>query len=292
MPALVGGAGEWFVAVALGLAALLSLAFVSGAGVVALGLVPRAGAAAFLLRWNRLWFVSYLYRYIPGKVVLVAERVRLGHHFGLDSGTSVLLVVWESGLLVAGSAIFAAVGYAFVPPVPDAPLSPAQAAGVAAVCVIGLLLFPLELRWATKRFPALAARVPGLVLNAPVGAQLGLMVGNAVCWLLLGLCFAATAQLFDNPTVPNTGVLAVWFVVSYVAGQVSSVTPAGLGVREAVLVAVLADVAPPPVVLAWAVANRLLMAGVEAVLLLASLSLALPPRAPEPEPLAGEAKSR
>ncbi len=276
MPALSATPAAWVSAVVPGAVALVLLATVSAAGVVALGLVPRVGAAGFALRWYRLWFVSYLYRYIPGKLVLVAERVRLGRRFGISTTSSVLLVVWESGLLVAGSAVFAAMSFALLPSRADSPVSQAQAAGGAAVCLVGLLLFPLALRWAARRFPALAARLPGLVLDAPVAAQLGLVAGNAVCWLLLGLCFAQTARLFENPAPIDALPLAVWFVVSYVVGQVSSVTPAGLGVREAVLVAALADVAAPPVVLAWAVANRLLLAAIEATLLLVSLTIPLP----------------
>lgn len=199
MPGLAAGPGEWALALAAGGAALLLLSSVSAAGVVALGLVPRAGALAFGLAWTRLWFVSYLYRYIPGKLVLIAERVRMGRAFGIGATPSVLLVVWESGLLLAGAAVFAALGYAGVPLPADAPLTQGQAVLAAVVCLVGLLLFPYELRWAARRFPWLAARLPGLVLEVPIGAQLALVGANAVCWGLLGLCFALTARLFDNP---------------------------------------------------------------------------------------------
>lgn len=283
MPALSAGPAQWAAAVGVGALALVLLAAVSAAGVVALGLVPREGALRFALGWYRLWFVSYLYRYIPGKVVLVAERVRMGRSFGIAATPSVLLVVWESGLLLAGAAVFGAVGYAGVPLPADAPLTQGQAILAAGVCLVGLLLFPYELRWAARRFPSLAARLPGLVLNVPVGAQLALVLANAVCWGLLGLCFALTAGLFANPAPVAALPLALWFVVSYVVGQVSGVTPAGLGVREAVLVAALADVAAPPVVLAWAVANRLLLAAVELALLLVSLTVRLPERVAVPE---------
>lgn len=284
MPGLAAGPMEWAVAVAVGTVALVLLATVSAAGVVALGLVPRIGIGAFTLAWYRLWFISYLYRYIPGKVVLIAERVRMGRNFGIPATPSVLLVVWESGLLLAGAAVFSAIGYAGVPLPADAPLSQVQVIGGAGLCIVGLLLFPYELRWAARRFPWLAQRLPGMVLDVPMLAQLGLVLGNAVCWGLLGLCFAQTAALFENGMELPVRSLAVWYVVSYVVGQVSSVTPAGLGVREAVLVATLADVAAPPVVLAWAVANRLLLAAVEHVLQLLSLTVRLPSGGAEPEP--------
>jgi hypothetical protein len=275
--------GGVLAAVLPGALALLTLAGVSAAGVIALGRAPAGPRGAFLLGWFRLWFVSYFYRYIPGKVVLLTERVRLGRHFGIPADTSVLLVLWESGLLVAGSAVFAALGYAAMPVAPASPVPPWAGLAGAGIVVAGLLLFPPALRWAAARFRTVARRVPGAVIDVPVPAQLGLVFGNAVCWGLLGLCFAGTAALLPADTAASAGQLAVWYVVSYVVGQVSSVTPAGLGVREAVLVGALADTVPAPVVLAWAVANRLLLAAVEAVLLLSSLLVPLPSAGPSIE---------
>ena len=34
-------------------------------------------------RYARIWWVSYMYRYVPGKVLLVVERARLGAPLGI-----------------------------------------------------------------------------------------------------------------------------------------------------------------------------------------------------------------
>lgn len=284
MPRFTGTPAQVAAAVGVSVAALVGLATVSWLGVVAARLAPDTGRAQHWRRWFRLWFQSYVYRYIPGKVVLAAERARIGARLGVPPATGVLLVVWESGLLVAGAAVFGMIGIVLRPPAQSGLIAPPVAAGAAALALVGCLAFPAVLRMAVARAPALAARVPGLVLEVPVAAQLGLVLGNAVCWLLLGVSFAATARLFDGAANVDAGALIVWFVASYVLGQVSSVTPAGLGVREAVLVAALSNVAPAPLVLAWSVATRLVQAGCEFTLLAASLAVRLPDAPPEIAP--------
>lgn len=287
LPVFVGSPGDVAAALAVSTAALLCLATVSVFGIRVARLVPGPAFAALWLLWMRVWFPSYFYRYIPGKVMLVAERARLGARLGIPHATSVLLVVWESGLLLAGSAVFGAVGLLIRPPVNAATVSQPAVIALAVVSLVGCLSFPLSLRMLVRAFPALSGRIPGLALEVPAVAQLSLILGNAACWWMLGLSFAATARLFSGGADVDAASLMIWFVGSYVAGQVSSVTPAGIGVREAVLVAGLATVAPAPVVLAWAIANRLLLAAVEGTLLLATLLLPFPPSPPDGEQPAG-----
>ena len=79
----------------------------------------------------------------------------------------------------------------------------------------------------------------------------------------------------------DAGVLvALSFVVSYVTGLVVGVTPAGLGIREGLLVAGLSGVYPAPTALAFGIASRVLMTIIE-VALVGLAALVRPPVAPE-----------
>lgn len=287
MPVFVGTPASVLAVLGVSTLALLSLATVSAFGIRFARLLPTTPFPRLWCLWIRVWFPSYFYRYIPGKVMLVAERVRLGSRLGIPSATSVLLVVWESGLLLAGSAVFGAVGLLVRPPADATLVSQPAVIGLAAVSLAGCLTFPLVLRGLARGFPALGARIPGLVLEVPAAAQLLLVLGNAACWLMLGVSFLLTARLFAGGAEVDSASLIIWFVGSYVVGQVSSVTPAGIGVREAVLVAGLTSVAPAPVVLAWAIANRLLLAAVEGTLLLGSLLVPFPRSSPDDDGAAG-----
>lgn len=257
----------------LGALALITLATLSTAGLRVAGLVSP-GATPWL-GWGRVWLQSYFYRYVPGKVMLLVERVRLGDRFGLARATSVVLVVWESLLLIAGAGLLAGGALILRPPRADDPVSGPAVAALAAVALAGSLALWPALRALASRFSAVRDRVPGLLLAVPVPAQVGLAAGYGVAWLLFGLSFAALARGL-SPLRPDATLLVTWFVASYVGGQVSSVTPAGLGVREGILVAGLAGVVPGPVALAWAVAHRVLLSLVELGVVGGSLLLPLP----------------
>ena len=262
--AIAGGAG------------LLTLAGVSAAGARAAGL-GRPGPG-FVRGWFRVWFQGYFYRYVPGKLFLVVERVRLAERLGVPRTASVMLVVWESLLLLAGAGLVGGLGLLALPPT-EGVSAPALGA-VAAACLVGSIVLWPALGLLARRFPTVAARLPGLALDVSPRAQLALVLGNAVAWTWLGGSFALLARAMAPGGVPDTALLVTWFVASYVGGQVTSVAPAGLGVREALLVAGLGGVVSPPVALAWAVAHRVVLSAVELVLFGCTLAI----RLPEPGP--------
>lgn len=256
----------------------LTLAFLAaGGGLIGLALLFAAtlrlighGDRRSLPYILRIWIQGYFYRYIPGKVMLVVERARLGEAIGIPRATSVVLVLWETLLLLAGATVLATIGLAVVPAAGNLP---SWAIPVGAVGALALLLaFPFSLR-----LPFLRARLPPELVRLPLRAQLPLVLGYAGVWLLLGASFAFTCRCFEG----GEGIgleIALWYVLSYVAGLVLSVTPAGLGVREGLLVAGLAGRVPAPAALAFALASRALMTAVEA--LLVGLATRIPPPPP------------
>ncbi|MEQ1564889.1 MAG: hypothetical protein ABMA64_04570 [Myxococcota bacterium] len=262
-----------------GAAALGVLAVVSAAGARAAGLgTPGRG---FVVAWLRVWFQGYFYRYVPGKVALVVERARLAEPLGVPRSASVMLVVWETLLLLAGAG---AVGGALLVSLgSDGPVSGGAALGLAAAAIAGSLALGPGLGALADRYPAIAARVPGAVLRASPLAQVGLVLGNAIAWTLLGGSFAWVAAAMPGAAAPSTQELVAWFVASYVGGQLASAAPAGLGVREGLLVAGLAGVAPAPVVLGWALAHRTVLSAVELVLVglvVVTIPISSPGRSP------------
>ena len=264
-----------------GAAGMVTLALISAAGARAAGL--GTGTRAFCIGWLRVWTGAYFYRYVPGKVVLVVERVRLGARLGVPAAASVMLVVWESLLLVSGAALVGGVGLLLLPRTGDQPLSGSAVVGLAVAALLGSLALWPALRWAASRVPALRERLPGLVLEVPPLAQVGLVLGNALAWAFLGASFTCCARALARTEVPDA-VLVTWFVASYVGGQVASVTPAGLGIREGLLVAGLAGVVPAPVALAWAVGHRILLSVVGVLVVVGSGALSrLPPATTSPE---------
>ncbi len=263
-------------AVAMGGLALGCLATVSAVGARAAGL--GAGDRQFWTGWLRVWFQGYFYRYIPGKLVLVVERVRLGELLGVPRAASVMLVVWESLLLMAGAGLLGGGGLLFLPRHGDEPVSGAAVAGLALVSLLGSIVLWPVLRQVARRVPSLAARLPGMVLNVSPVAQVALVAGNALAWGLLGASFACfcAATSPDGVTTPSVAMLVTWFVASYVGGQLASVVPAGIGVREGLIVAGLSGQVPAAIALAWALGHRIMLSTVELMLVGLATRIRLP----------------
>jgi uncharacterized membrane protein YbhN (UPF0104 family) len=86
-----------------------------------------------------------------------------------------------------------------------------------------------------------------------------LVVGYAVYWAVTGLAFAAlVASMYPLAPADVPQVVA-----AYAAGFLALLTPAGLGVREGVLVVALAPVLPAGPALVVALLSRLWMMLVE-----------------------------
>ncbi len=233
----------------------------------------------------RLWLQSYFYRYVPGKVMLMAERVRLGSMVGLGGALSLVLLLWESVLLMAGACVVALAMLAVSQGSRPGSLAYLEAAAV--VSGLAILAFP----WVTARVgrSAWARRRLGEVveLRLGYGDQLLVTATCALAWLTLGSAFFFLCRWFvplEPRALPNV-VFA--FVTGYVVGQVSGVIPGGLGVREFVMAVGLSGVVAPGPAVALAIAERLFMTLIEVVsVALVAKLVALPTPTIEAEPIA------
>jgi hypothetical protein len=226
-------------------------------------LLRRARLYRPTARWFyfRLWLQSYFYRYVPGKVMLMAERVRLGALVGLDGPLSLGLLLWESVLLMGGACLVALgmLGAAGG----SGPASLGYIEAATAVTAVAILGFP----WVVARmgrWPLVREKLGGLAeLRLGYGDQLLVTLTCALAWVTLGSAFFFLCRWFlplEPRVLPNV-VFA--FVTGYVVGQVSGVIPGGLGIREAVMALGLTGVVEPGQAVALAVAERLWMTAVE-----------------------------
>lgn len=263
-------------------------------GSALVGYLALPTAFAFMLRavgryqpryrasYYRVWLQAYFFRYIPGKVVLLAQRITLGRRAGIEPATVVVLLAWESLLLLLAASLvcLAALGW--------------MASGVASnvawlaltpLAVVALLLgFPriLSLATAWPRFRRRFGDLGTLKLGYP--AQLALSLGYAVLWVGLATSFFFAARFFTPLPASAYPTVLFWFVASYVAGFVSSVAPAGLGVREGILVVGLSTLLPEGQAAALAIAGRLWLTLIELACIGVACTIPFPPLEPlEPE---------
>lgn len=206
-----------------------------------------AGGAALPLAWRellsaygptfdtvaaiRIWWFSQVTRFVPGGLVPVASRAAMAGNRGVSRGAAAVTAAIEIVVIVACGAVLAG---ALLP-------ASSLAFGLRLVLLAGGAVAIVGLPITLPRLSELAGRWRRLRLatpaRPPVERALVLYLLNA---LLKSAGFVLLAAALLPARVGDTALLAGAFNVASVAGTVG-VTPAGLGVREAVMASVLRD---------------------------------------------------
>ncbi|HXG44785.1 MAG TPA: lysylphosphatidylglycerol synthase domain-containing protein, partial [Gemmatimonadales bacterium] len=203
----------------------------------------------------RIWTVSSLGKYVPGKVWAVAGMALMAREAGVApwaaTASAVILqaLAIGTGALVAGAAGSQALESAH--PGATAAL---WALAAASALGVGLLTWPPLVQRLVRTVTTLPAA--GSLPARPVLLGLG---ANLVAWLGYGaaLWILARATLPEAPL--GLGAAIGSFAASYVAGLLVLVAPGGLGVREGVFVLMAQGSLGWGGAAALAVASRLLL---------------------------------
>lgn len=230
---------------------------------------------AFVVDWGqkltameaaRIWSVSSLGKYIPGKVWAIAGMAMMARERGVAAwaatGSAILLQVLALG---TGAIVVGLTGTAVLEESYPAIRVMLVVLSAASAVVVGLLFYPGVTRQALSRF------VPrGEKVRAPAGSVILLgAAANLVAWCGYGVAFWILGRAI-LPDLPLTVPAAIGaFTASYVAGFLALLAPGGLLVREGVIVLMLQGALGLPAATALAVASRLLLTVTE-------LGIALP----------------
>lgn len=208
----------------------------------------------------RLFFVSQLGKYVPGKVWPLVVQMRLGRAQGVPqraSGAAVavfLLMVIGTGLVVA---------------VPALPLLGGAAWSgywwIALVLVlVVVVMVPRVLNGLIAVALRLARREP---LPRPLAAR-GVAVAGAwslVAWLAYGVhVWALAVALGAEPSLWLYAVATGSFAAAFSAGFLVPITPAGAGAREVALILLLGVALAQAQATAIALVSRLLFTALDA----------------------------
>jgi len=205
----------------------------------------------------RIWTVSSLGKYLPGKVWAVAGMAVMAQRAGVGAGPATASAVILQVLAIGtGAAVAALTGWSSL-----RSAYPGAGAGLAALLVLslaaaGVLLWPESVR-RVVRLAAPDAAVGSL--TPPVGAVAFGLAANTVAWLGYGVAL----WLLARGLLPGTGLgllraIAV-FTASYLAGFLALFAPGGIGVREGVFILMLQGPIGIGAATALAIASRLLL---------------------------------
>ena len=179
----------------------------------------------------RIWFISNLGRYVPGKVWQIGAMGVLAQEAGISGVAAVgsSLVVNLVNLLAAALVVLLSGARQLAP---DA-LLPG---------FIIFAMFAIATPWALPPLVRLARRITGREIaepKIPARAILTALVGCTFAWALYGVAFRLLAMaLFGHASGTAPSYIAV-FTLSYLIGYLFLISPGGLGAREVALASML-----------------------------------------------------
>jgi uncharacterized membrane protein YbhN (UPF0104 family) len=200
-------------------------------------LITSAGGSLSFWKAARIWSISGLWRYVPGKVWSIGAMSALAHRENVPAVAAAGSAVLNTVLSIAcGIAISMLLAWRWL-----SELNPrAQPAAILllVLAVLGLFALPYML----PRVAALAARLTGrdVQLRAPPPWALGLAIaGNVLAWALYGLAFLWLVDGVLGDTVGAPWQYVAVFTASYVVGYLFLLAPGGIGPREVMMVGLM-----------------------------------------------------
>src|ERR1035437_4977061 len=182
----------------------------------------------------RIWFISNLGRYVPGKVWQIGAMGVLSQRAGVSSvaavGSSLVVNVVN---ILAGFLVAAVAG--------SRNLVSSPTAFVVALCVFCAAVIASP--WLLPPLARLAQRVSGRNVPVPAIPPLAIIfavAGCAVAWNLYGIAFRDLDVALFGAAAGKTSAYTAVFILSYLIGYIAPFAPVGIGVREGFLITLLA----------------------------------------------------
>jgi glycosyltransferase 2 family protein len=200
----------------------------------------------------RIWFLSNLARYIPGKVFQFVAVAQLSRAAGLSGAVLLASMVVHTGMALLSAALLSA--WTLVRPL--LPALPALPVGVAATVLAVLLVHPRVLNAGLGVLRKLARR-DVIRWNGSWGDGIAVLALSVVSWVFYGGAYWMLLASLAEVSIRQVAMLAGVNALSFVVGYLAIVTPGGLGVREAAMTRLLLPLVPASVGAVLAIASRL-----------------------------------
>lgn len=229
-------------------------------GVITVGAAARAWSAILPdpsdRRLRRTYYSALIGKYIPGGVFQAAAQIGLASDAGLRPGDATASYgVSMMASVLAG--LVACVGIA-----PSGAFEPAYRSVAFAGSIASALLVATGGAQAILRRLAEVLDRPAILRSIPSRFQLALSVFWGVCGLAaMGFGYAVILGGFDRSS--DAFAIAAAFVGAWLVGYLMVPFPAGIGIREGVLLALLAPTAGAAAVIAASLLHRLVTIVVE-----------------------------
>jgi glycosyltransferase 2 family protein len=201
----------------------------------------------------RVWFVSGLGRYIPGKIWQFVGAAHLGGRLGIPPPVAVTSLAVHTGFFLIGALLVAI--YLVPDPVGDlggVTIEVVRWAGPLLLLLCHPVVVGAGLRVVRRLTPT-----SGMAWTGSWSGGVGMVLLSAIGWGISGLAFFVFVRSLTPLPSWAVGGIAGINALGFVAGYLVFIAPAGLGAKETALTALLAVYVPAPVAALLAVSARL-----------------------------------
>ena len=184
----------------------------------------------------RIWSVSNLGRYVPGKIWQIGAMGAMAREEGVSP-------IAASGSAILGTLVNIVAGFV-VALLGGRALLERSSNGHGTLAIVIVVLAAAALLAAPALLPRIAPWI-GRTVGRPVQASLPTravvyaLIGNVIAWLLYGAAFRFFASGVLGAAAGGYAEYLAAYTISYLVGYLALFAPAGLGVREGAMVTVL-----------------------------------------------------
>lgn len=264
------------------------LMLVSAAATAPLWLIIYRGLGGAIDTSNgaRIFLVTNLGKYLPGKVMHAAGRVALLQERGQSASIGVTSVLVELALSLLGAALVSVISVPLLLPQLASVLPPEQASlftdHLTLISSLSYLALPLGLIGLHPRVmgPVLriaSNRLPGKGTDLctdlpPYRTILLLLVAYVVLWIMMSIALFVTSHtVVDALTWAHLPAVSGIAALSYLFGLAVPIAPAGIGAREGLMTLLLSTMMPAPAAAVTSIIYRII--SISAELLAAGLAI-------------------
>jgi len=213
-----------------------------------------------IIKAARGWFLSYLGKYVPGKIALLL--VRMDAYNGYSSKKVAVATVVEYIVALVAACLVVLISLLFSPDiVPD------YVGWIAIIGIVSLLavLYPQVLKNVVNRVLKLLRKDP--LDEVPAFKNIVLFVGiNMIATLVAGFAFYLVLNSLSPVSFNYYLIITGIYSIAGLVGLAAFFAPSGIGVREGVIFLILPAFIPESSVIVGAIAIRLITTVAELLL--------------------------
>lgn len=227
----------------------------------------------------RVFMISEVARYVPGKIWQYVSRIYLAERYGTPPALTLTSALIELLLMMIASGAIAMANLSRLVPQFSQQYRPLFAAGLA----ISLILVHPRLLKMWSRLLAKFLRQEWVPFDVRYSHLVMILMASLLTWVIAGLGFSLFVEALTPEAGGHTVQLVTIYSASWLVGLLAVVVPAGVGVREGAMTMLLAAIMPQPTAAVIAIAARLWVTLLEVLLLGAARLLIAGPPLSKPE---------